>query len=353
MIKLFRPYVPQEAITEVAKMLGSEQIGQGPRVDQFEKEFSALFNVKYPVSVNSGSSALEMAYDLVGLKKGDEVISTPLTCSATNIFLARRGVKIIWADILESTLCIDPIDVRNKITKKTKAVVQVHLGGLRADVGKLHVPVISDAAQALGTFTGDYSCCSFQAIKHITTGDGGMVVCPDEETYKRAKVMRWFGIDRERKLPEDWSNYRIRMMSFDLEMLGTKRHMNDIAATMGIYGVRSYVQILLHRMELFGIYRDELSGVDGIKLLDCKGNTYWLATVLAERRDALAKKLYEAGVECNIVQVRNDRYAIFGKKKANLPIMDSVENRYLSIPLGMHVTVDNARFICDTIRKGW
>jgi len=353
MIRLFRPYVPQEGIGEVVRVLESDIIGQGPKVDQFERDFSNLFDVKYPVSVNSGSSALEMAYDLIGLKKGDEVITTPLTCSATNIFLARRGVKLVWADILPDTLCIDPLDVHAKITSKTKAVVQVHLGGLRADVGRIHIPVISDAAQALGVFTGDYTCCSFQAIKHITTGDGGMVTCPDEETYKKAKTMRWFGIDRERKLPEGWENYRMRMMSFDLEMLGAKRHMNDIAATLGIAGLHNYNRMMKHRSDLFDIYREELSKVDGIKLLDCKGNTHWLATVLVERRDDFARNLWEHNIESNIVQVRNDGYTVFGGKKADLPVMNMVEDKYISLPIGMHVSADDVRLITDIIKKGW
>jgi dTDP-4-amino-4,6-dideoxygalactose transaminase len=167
MIDLFKPYVPKEAIEGVNDVLHTRWIGQGPKVDEFEKMFSGVFNVKHPVAVNSGTSALETAYDLCELGPGDEVITTPLTCTATNLPLLRRGVKLIFADILETTLNIDPVDVHSKLTDKTKAVVQVHLGGIRSDVGRLHVPIISDACQALGIFNGDYSCFSFQAIKHI------------------------------------------------------------------------------------------------------------------------------------------------------------------------------------------
>ena len=353
MINLLIPYVPDEVINEVSDTLRSRWIAQGPKVAAFEKEFARLFKVNYPISVNSGTSALEIAYDLVGLKEGDEVITTPLTCSATNIPLLHRKVKIVWADILEDTLCINPIDVRSKLTSKTKAVIQVHLGGIKADVGKLHIPVISDAAQAFGVFNGDYTCCSFQAIKHFTTGDGGMVVVNSVNDYKKAKLMRWYGIDRERVIPQDWTSYKTRMMSFDIEVLGYKKQMNDIAACMGIVGLKHYIEVLEYRKKLFNLYKKLLRGIDGLKIIDGKVNVNWLFTVLVERRDDFARMLFNADVETNVVQVRNDKYAIFGGKQADLPNLSKIENKYISLPIGMHVKETDVEYICDKIRKGW
>lgn len=353
MINLFQPYVPDDAIEQVSNILRSRWITQGSKVDLFEFEFASLFKVAYPVSVNSGTSALELAYDLIGLKEGDEVITTPFTCAATNIPLLHRKVKIVWADVLESSLCIDPTDVHSKITEKTKAVVQVHLGGVGADVGKLHVPVVSDAAQALGIFTGDYTCCSFQAIKHITTGDGGCIVVSNKDEYEKARLMRWFGIDRTRKIPNSWESYRTRMMNFDIEVLGGKKHMNDMQAVLGIAGLAHYNAILNYRRKLFGLYKLLLAGLDGIKVVEGRKNTYWLFTVLVERRDDFAKMLFEAGVETNVVNVRNDIYKIFGGRKADLPVLDSIYDRYICLPIGMHVKEEDVEYICSTIRKGW
>ena len=353
MIKLFRPYVPSETIKEVSEILHSQWIAQGPKVNEFERNFSKLFGVKYPVSLNSGTSALEIAYDLIGLKEGDEVITSPLTCSATNIPLLHRKVKIVWADILEDTLCIDPIDVRSKFTSKTKAVVQVHLGGVEADIGVVHVAVVSDACQALGIFTGDYICCSFQAIKHITTGDGGMLIVNSESEYRKAKLMRWFGIDRERKIPDEWQSYKTRMMSFDIDIIGEKKQMNDIDAVLGIVGLRYYTKVLEYRKKLFNLYKKLLNDVNEVKIVDGKVNVYWLFTVLVERRDDFAKMLFDAGVETNLVQVRNDLYTIFGGKRAALPVLNKIENKYISLPIGMHVTEEDVNYICRMIRKGW
>jgi dTDP-4-amino-4,6-dideoxygalactose transaminase len=353
MISLFKPYIPPETVPGIKSILKSGKITQGIKVDEFEKAFTEFFRVPYPLSLNSGTSALETAYELIGLKPGDEVITTPLTCAATNIPLLRLGCKIVWADIREDTLCICSNSVRSKLTEKTRAIVQVNLGGVDANVGKYHVPVISDSCQALGIFNGTYTCCSFQAIKHITTGDGGMLICPDEESYKKGKLMRWFGINRERKIREDWESYRERMMSFDIEIAGTKRHMNDLEATMGIIGLKHYNEVFEHRLKLMLLYKKLLADLDGIYVVDGDNNVCWLCTVIVNRRDDFARKLYNAGIECNIVQVRNDIYKIFGGSRADLPVMNALEDKYLSLPLGMHITEEQVEFICSVIKGGW
>ena len=354
MINLFEPYIPAEARIAVDEVLHTRWIGQGPKVEEFEEKFAKLFHVEHCVSMNSGTSALETAYDICDLKAGDEVISTPLTCTATNLPLLRRGVKIVWADINPHTLCIDNKDVQRKLTHKTKAVVQVHLGGIQAQVETpADVPLISDACQALGIFSGDYTACSFQAIKHISTGDGGMLICPTGESKRRAKLLRWFGIDRETKIANNWQAYKERKMTFDIEEPGTKRHMNDIAAAMGIEGLKKYEEIMRHRTHLFNIYQQNLTDITGISLVDSRHNTYWLATVLVEERDDFARMLFEADVDTNVVQVRNDIYKVFGGERADLPIMNAVEHRYLSLPLGMHVSEADVQYICSCIRKGW
>lgn len=340
MINLFQPYIPAEAINEVVDTLLSRWIGQGPRVNKFEKDFSDKFKQKYCVSMNSGSAALETAYELAGIKPGDEVITTPLTASPTNIPLLRMGAKIVWGDINPDTLCLDREDVLRKITPKTKAIVNVHLGGIENDLGEMPVPVISDACQALGVFTGDYTCNSFQAIKHITTGDGGILTVNNEEEYEKAKLMRWFGIDREKKA----MSYQRREMTSDIEVVGYKRQMNDIAAGMGIAGLKYYDDVITYRKKLFELYKKLLN----VKVVDGKNNTYWLCAVLVENRDEIANRLLDNGIETNLVHVRNDAYKIFGGR-VRLPNMDLVENKYLCLPLHMGISEENIIKICDLI----
>jgi perosamine synthetase len=356
-VDLFKPYVPKNVREAVYDILGERNITQGPKVEEFERKFCKHFGLQEgsAATVNSGTAALELAYELLDLKPGAEVITTPLTCTATNLPLVRMGVKIVWADILASSLCIDPIDVRAKMTEKTKAVVQVHLGGIKADVGHLHVPVVSDAAQALGIFTGDFTCCSFQAIKHLTTVDGGMLVCDKLDLAKKAKLLRWFGIDRTKKMPNNPLSYKNRMMTYDIELPGSKKHMNDVNATMGVVGLDFYNAHLQHRMKLFNLYRSLLWNIGGIRLVgrDNQPNSYWLATVLVEKRDEFAKMLFEADIDCHIVQARNDTYKIFGGKREDLPVMNAIEGSYLSLPIGMHVSEEDVHYICNQIKGGW
>jgi perosamine synthetase len=353
MIDLFAPYIPDDAKIEVLNTLNSRWVGQGPKGDRFEEDFKRKFGVDYAIALNSGSSALETAYELAGIKAGDEVIATPLTCTATNIPLLRMGATIVWADINKHTLCLDRTDVRRKITDKTKAIVNVHLGGIESDLGNMPVPVVSDACQALGVFNGDYTCCSFQAIKHITTGDGGMLVVNSSEEAHKAKLMRWFGIDREKKIANNWSAYQSRQMTFDIEIHGYKRQMTDLAASMGIVGLRHYDYVIEYRKKLFNLYKELLKGVSDIVVVDGKKNVYWLCTVLVEGRDDFAKMLFENEVDTNLVQIRNDVYNIFGGRADNLPVMDAIESKYISLPLNMKTTEDDVYKICKLIKAGW
>lgn len=361
MINLFRPFVPPETIAAVSEVLHSRWIGQGPKVDLFEKKFSEMFGVPHIASMNSGTSALDTAYDLIGLKQGDEVITTPLTCTATNLPLLRRGCKLVWADIDPKTLCVDPADVYRKTTPQTKAIVQVHLGGIEAQCHSRlpcnsRVPIVSDACQALGVFVGDYTCCSFQAIKHITTGDGGMLVLntPNSERDRNnAQLLRWFGIDRNKKVKNNWQAYKERRLTFDIKLPGTKRQTTDIAAVMGLVGLDHYDEMMEVRRNQFCLYNSCLSGIDGITLVDGEHNTFWLATVLVERRDDFARVMFEAGIDTNMVQVRNDLYKVFGGERQELPGLNSIEDKYLSIPIGPHVTEEEVQYICNVIKAGW
>ena len=358
---LFWPFMNDDIKRSVASTLETRWLGQGPQVDEFEDEVEKRFGVKYAVSVSSGSAALETAYDLIDLKPGDEVIVPVLTCTATSIPLIRKGVTLVFADIDKKTLCPSIQDISSKITPRTKAIVTVHLGGIECPLSDVEypfingtkIPVVDDAAQAFGIFKGDYTAVSFQAIKFFTTGDGGMFFCKNENDYRKAKLMRWFGIDREKKRDEGWQSYKSREMTSDIEIIGYKRQMTDIAASMGRAGLRAYDRIIAYRKSLFEIYRRELIGVDGIRVVDGENNLCWLATVIVENRDSFAKMLKEKGVETNLVQLRNDIYTIFGGHRRNLPNMNELEDKYTSLPLNTHITKEDVREICSFIKGGW
>lgn len=344
------PYVPERAIEAVGNVLRSRFIGQGPLVDEFERQFEAKFGLPEgsAIAVNAGTSALELAYDLIGLGPKDEVITTPLTCTATNLPLVRRGCKLVFADISRETLNIDCIDAICKIGPKTKAFVNVHLHGIESAMPG-EAETVDDAAQALGIFRGArFTCYSFQAIKHITTGDGGMLVCADPKDAKEARLRRWFGIDRELKLANNWQPFKRRQILFDIKYPGYKFQMNDIAAAMGMVGLEEYDNILAHRAAIFGIYSEA-----GLSLVDGPVNKYGYACLLVENRDEFCASLAAAGIETNVMQVRNDLYEVFKPFRRHLPNMDWVEERYICIPLHNKMTLDDARYVAEVAAKAF
>ena len=240
-IPLFKVYMSKNASKKINKVLDSGFIGQGQKVDEFEKKLENLWQAKNVLTVNSGTSALSLAYHLIGLKKGDEVITTPITCLATNSPLLALSCKIVWADVDPLTGLIDPEDVKKKITKRTKAIVCVDWEGRPCDYDALKsfgIPVVQDAAHSFMTYYkgkhiansgGDYVCFSFQAIKHLTCIDGGVIKVPKEQ-FDRAKLLRWYGFDREGS-----SSFRCAQ---DVKECGFKYHMNDANAAVGIANLK-------------------------------------------------------------------------------------------------------------------
>jgi dTDP-4-amino-4,6-dideoxygalactose transaminase len=332
--------------------MSNRWLGQAHKVEEFERAFNEKFDYQYSLAVNSGSAALNLAYHLIGIGPGDEVITPVLTCTATNIPFLHRGAKIVLVDIKDD-LTIDPEDVKRKITPKTKVIVVVTLGGLPVDkevfyIAKKHkIPVVIDAAQSLGVGEkrGDYICYSFQAIKHFTTGDGGMLVLRGKDDYIRGKKLRWFGIDREAKARAAWQACQRRQMTMDIEEPGYKFHMNDIAASIGLIGLKHSDEYLAHRKNIADYYTRNL------KCKTISGGSYWLYGVLVENRDEVAEKLKNAGIETNLAHLRNDIFKAFGGQRLFLPNMDRLEPLYLYIPIHTNMTLKDAERVVKTLNS--
>jgi len=352
MINLFHPHVPKNLHSMLGEVLKTRWLGQGPLVEKFEEEIGKKFGLKYPLFVNSGSSALELAYELLDLKPGDEVISSVLTCTATNIPLIRRGVKIIWADVDPHSLVTTQEIVEKLITPKTKAIVGVSLGGIKCDI-KSDLPVVIDACQAIGHNNGDMTIYSFQAIKHFTTADGGLLNVNDEKLYERAKKLRWFGIDRDLKKRNEWQAHKNREMTCDIEEAGFKYQPTDIDACFGLAGLEDYDDIIARRETIFEYYKRELNGYNGIEVVDGKDNLYWLCGLILHDldRDEFAKRLLDKGVETNVVHLRNDIFTLFGGKRLNLPNMNYIEDKYIYIPLHTKISFSDSERVVKAIKN--
>ena len=364
-VLLFYPYVSKKSAPNIKKKLSGRWLGQGPMVDKFEKDFQNKFAKNFSVIASgSGTDSLHLAYILAGLKKGDEIITTIFTCTATNIPMLYMGLKIKFADVDLNTMNISVKSVKKLITKKTKAIVVVHYGGLPCDMDELKkiskknkITLIEDAAHALGAkYNGktignisDFSTFSFQAIKHFTTGDGGILTIKNKKLEDKAKRIRWFGIDRKKKQQGIWDN--------DVSEIGYKYQMTDIAATMGCDSLKEFNFINKHRRKIYFTYLKELSKNKKIKCIHDynkkKEHGAWLFTICLENKDYVQKKLRENQIETNQVHFRNDRYSIFKKfvKGKKFPNMDYLENRYLVLPLHHKVSVKDAKYICKLINK--
>lgn len=363
-IVLFHPHIPKNAIKKVTDTLKTRWIGQGPQVDEFEARFKYDFNLSgRALAVGSGTDALHLSYLLAGIKKDDEVLTPLFTCTATNIPLLYIGAKPVFVDVNPKTLNMSVDDIKAKITPKTKAIICVHYGGLPCDMDEIHeiakeynIPVIEDAAHALGAkykgqFIGEiseFTMFSFQAIKHLTTGDGGMLVFKDNDLLKKSQRLRWFGIDRTDKQKGIWEN--------DIHDVGYKYQMTDISASLGLAGLDEFTETLLHRKRLFKIYLDNLQGIAGLNIVndndERKEHAAWLFTVTVENRQELQLKLRKNKIESGQTHYRNDRYSIF-PIEGNYPGMDSIDDKYLVLPLHTKMNERDVIRICEVIKQGW
>jgi len=364
-IPLFVPEIPFDAIEEVSSTLQSRWIGQGPKVDKFEIEFNKLIaNTNESIAVGSGTDALHIAYLLADIKPGDEVLTPVFTCTATNIPLLYIGAKPVFIDVDPKTLNIDINHARSLISKKTKAIICVHYAGYPCDMdaitelaNEFNLQVIEDAAHAVGAqYKGkpigtisDFTMFSFQAIKHITTGDGGLLTFKDRTLLEKAKRLRWFGIDRSAKQLGVWEN--------DITEIGFKYQMTDLGASIGLASIRNFANTFNLRRSLLHRYYEKLEANSAVEILgketDEIVHAAWLFTVRVKNRKKLQAKLLENKIESNQVHYRNDRYSIFTPQRLNLPNMNMIEDEYLVLPLHTKMSVEDVDRICSVINSGW
>lgn len=331
MIPLFKVSMSNEAGKIVGDVLSSGYIGQGAKVNEFEDLLEKSLGKKV-VTTNSCTSALDMAYHMTDCGSG-EVITSPMTCLATNMPLLHIGAKIVWADVDKDTGNISVDDVRRKINGRTRAVVITHYGGNLCDdrivdLCKEHnVPLIEDCAHLLHKGFGDYQCYSFQAIKHLTTGDGGALVTGNYDIYRRAKLLRWYGINRD-------GGSDMRCLE-PLSEAGFKYHMNDINASIGIANMQIVYDRHEKTLDNANTMNWVLDGLNSVKLIKTKHrNDYWLYIVLVDDQNKFSEHMKKFGVATSMVHARNDVHPIFDKFKCDLPGLDEFWAKQICIPCG-------------------
>lgn len=397
-IPLFKVFMAPSAKKEVGKVLDSGYIGQGAKVEEFEEKLEDWFRGSEDpflkkrntlVTTNSGTSALHLAlhmlkkpfdygfyrhdYMFPGIQEGDEILATPLTCTASNWPILANGFKIKWVDIDPTTLNMDLDDLARKITPKTKAIMLVHWGGYPNDLNKIDEilrkasniigfkpMVIEDGAHSFGSkYKGEYLgyagnennlfMYSFQAIKHLTSVDGGALICRRPHKYQNAKLLRWYGIDRE-------CNSKDFRCEANIQEWGFKFHMNDINATVGIENLKHAFWITHQHKSNADYYDKNLKDTPKVTLLKReKGfdSSFWIYSMLVEDRDKFYTHMKNCGITVSQVHERNDKHTTVQEFKTILPNLDKTIDKIVSIPVGWWVTEEDRKYIVECIKKGW
>ncbi len=361
----YKVQIPPESVELVNEVLKSGWIGgDGPKVKEFEKKISEFIGNENVLAVNSGTSGLQLALRIAKVA-GGEVISTPMTCFATNAAIVQEGASIVWADIDPQTGNVDPYDIVKKITKNTRAIMMVHWGGHPCEIEKINqiakifsIPVIEDAAQALGSeYKGrkignhsDFVVFSTQAIKIINTADGGILVTKKRSDWETAKRLRWYGIDREKRIdgPTFWH--------YPIKETGSKMQMTDILAALGLGQLPNLDSILKHRKKIAKIYDEAIDKSKTLKYQKVAGGAvpnYWIYTVLTsghEHRLKLYEALKKKGVRAEEAHRRNDLYPVFEKyKKGDLLGVAKFDESEIIIPVGQWVGEEKAKEIAEVL----
>jgi len=373
-IPLFKVFVAPEATEAVGRTLQSGYIAQGPQVDAFEQRLRDHFGNPRMVTVNSCTSAIHLALHLVKrehqLADDAEVIATPMTCAASNFPVLANRLAIRWADVDPQTLNIDLADVQRKLSEQTRILLFVHWGGYPIDYARLaevkadyrrrfgrELIVIEDCAHAweshykekrVGAVQENFACFSFQAIKSLTTGDGGLLITPPGPVYRAARLARWFGLDRDNKI-----DFRSAQ---DVPDWGFKFHMNDIAASIGLASY-PHVRGLVERQKANArFYYEQLAGVSGLTLLERRADcdsSYWLFTVRVANRANFVRAMESRGIQCNQVHTRNDKYGALAQFESPLPQLDRVAEEMICIPAGWWLGDAERQQVVEAIRQGW
>ena len=261
------PLIEQDEIDEVVASMKSGWLGTGPKVARFEKDFSAYLGASHAAACNSCTAALHLSLVALGLKPGDEVITTPLTFCASVNAIIHAGCTPVLADVDPVTQNIDPDRIREKITPRTKAILPVHFAGRACDMDRImalaaefDLKVVEDCAHAIettyhgqhaGTF-GDFGCFSFYVTKNVCTGEGGMVVARAEEDIKNVKILGLHGMSADawkRFSDEGYKHYQVIHAGF-------KYNMMDIQAAIGIHQLKRVEKNFKRRVEIWDRYQE-------------------------------------------------------------------------------------------------
>ncbi len=367
-VPLFKVHMPTAVNDALARTLASGYIAHGTKVTEFESGLGRLLGTSHLCAVTDASAGLTLALFLSGVRPGDEVVASPLSCLATVMPIANLFAKPVWCDIDPGTGMPDASHIGKGVTERTRAVIVYYWSGNPADIDSLRSSAprarfVADASEAFGAEIGgkslalakaDFTVYSFSAVRHITTGEGGALIAAAREDHELAMRVRRYGIHQPTfRLPNGDLN-----PDSDIAVPGFNHAMNNLAATLGIVQLDCVTPVIQRYRENGDYFDRALAGISGITLLQRLENSssaHWTYSLRAARRTDLMRKLHENGIGAQRLHLRADRYSCFAsaRRADALPGVDIFDRENLSIPCGWWVTARDRERIAACIRSGW
>ena len=367
-----RPWIDETEIAAVSEVLASKWISTGVRVREFERAFAEYLGVKHAIAVSSCTAALHLSLVVTGVGKGDEVITTPYTFTATAEAIRYVGAKPVFVDIDAHTLNIDIANIEQAITPRTKAIMPVHIAGLPCNMDALrdicrnhNLILIDDAAHAIPTeykgqyigTLGDLSAFSFYANKNITTAEGGMITTNSAALAEPLRKMRLHGIDKDA-----WARQSQRSIwRYDIAMEGYKYNMTDIQAAMGLCQLLKLNKQQECRRNFAQIYQTELAKFAEIKTPAAPDNPsehawhLYIIQLHTGNRDEFVESLRDANIECSVHYIPLHLFQFYqeqyGYRVGDFPCAEAAYERVVSLPLHPGLTEMDVHLVIDTIRS--
>lgn len=354
------PSITEKEIEYVIDAVKSGWVSSlGYYITEFEKRFAEFVGTKYALTTSNGTTALHLALVSLGIKEGDEVIVPDLTFVATANAVTYTGAKPVFADVDPETWCIDPEDVKKKITSKTKAIIPVHLYGHPADMDAINeiakeygLFVIEDAAEAHGAEykgkkVGSLGTCgvfSFYGNKIITTGEGGMITTDNEELYEKAKYLRDHAMSKEKRYWHTEIGYNYRM--------------TNLQAALGLAQLERINELIEKKRKIFQWYKEYLQEVNCITLNPEKEwakNVFWMVCIVLGddvkiSRDKLTEKLKEKGIDTRPFFYPMSELPMYGEKSQN-KVAKYLFERGINLPSGVNLNEEEVKWIAENILK--
>lgn len=354
MIPVLKPTIDERTKQEVLEVLDSGWWGQGPKTTEFEEAFAQRVGAKYAVGCNSGTSALDLclkAYDI----KGGELITTPFTFVSDAIVGEWNDMEVRFSDIDADSFCLDP-DVL-EISTDTKAIIAVdshgHLANIKDIRNKFDGLVIEDAAHAMHTpgagEDADITIWSFQAVKSLPTGDGGMITTNDKEIYHKLRTLTWLGVEKS-----TYTRTIGRKYTWDYDITqgeGIKGYMNDLTAVIGLGQLRRIDEIMAKRRAVQSAYNESFKDMQEI-VTPLHSHTVQYYTMYAKERNDLGAYLAEKGIATS-VHFKPLSEMTYWKKavKSPLPVTDKIWLDLITLPVHDGLSFSQVEYIIDSVKE--